>query len=234
MFNLIDLLAVEHPQKKQRGRSSQGGVKYRTICKRCNGRVLGESYDKDFKKFTDQTHKILNSLTLLALPSTLSIAVKPQRVMRAIIGHLCSVGVNRYQKGPHTEEIKSYILDPKLNLPSFINIYYWVYPYKRQILIRDAVLKDLGCEGQAYFWLMKFYPIAFFVVWDNPINYTFPNLQKLSRYRNASIDDVVELPLDLKKLPPECWPEQPTGSSIICYGNGSMGATESAKKRTIF
>jgi len=232
MFHLIDLLAMDRPQKRIKGRKSQSGVKYKTICRKCNGEVLGDNYDKEFKSLIDQAHRLLNSH--LILPPVIEASIKPQRVMKAILGHLCSVGVNRYKKGPNTEKIRDYILDQALSLPNFIDIYYWVYPYKRQVLIRDAVLKDLRYDGQAYFWLMKFYPISFFVVWDNPINYTFPNLGRLSAYRSASINDVVHLPINLKNIPPEQWPEQPTDTSMILYGEGSMGAIESPNKKSIY
>ncbi len=154
---------------------------------------------------------------------------KPQRIMRSLLGHIAAQGVERYKKGPHTEDLRDYILDETAPLMDYVDIYYWVYPYQIQVLVRDAVMRDLTIEDTAYIWLLKFFPIAFLVVWDKPVgyDYDFPNL---ADYKGLAIDDEAEIPILLNKVPHERWPEAPDDRRFILYGEGAMGVQEKNKK----
>lgn len=91
---------------KSNGRISQNGVKYKTLCSRCNNTMLGINYDPTFIDFVNSISSILKSN--LYLPGVIPIKTKPQRVMRSLLGHLSAQGVNRYKKGPLTEPIRDY------------------------------------------------------------------------------------------------------------------------------
>lgn len=43
-------------------------------------------------------------------------------------------------------------------LPDWINVYYWVYPYQTQIVVRDCAYLDLRIGKPFVVWLLKFFP----------------------------------------------------------------------------
>ena len=109
------------------------GVKYRTLCARCNNALLGGRYDPLLIDFTKRVSDLLASD--LVLPAIMTVPTKPALLMRAIWGHLAAVGVDRYAKGPRTEEWRDFFLGETLPVPAGTSFYYWIYPYRRQALV---------------------------------------------------------------------------------------------------
>jgi hypothetical protein len=225
MHHIIGVLSVAKPMSG--GRLSQDGVKFRTLCARCNNGLMGGSYDPAFNEFSRAVGLFLKST--LTLPPITYVKGKPQKIARSLLGHLCAQGVDRYLKGPHTEDLRDYFLDSAKPLPSYLDVYYWVYPYRTQLLVRDAVLKDLHHQDPAYIWIMKFFPLAFLVVWDNPKGYVYQQFPNLGKWRQLGIDDEVDLPVQLSVVPHERWPEAPTDHTFVMYGEGAMGAFPKGK-----
>ena len=120
------IVRLNADQPKRKGRLSQNGVKYRTLCAECNNKFLGHKYDPEFIKFANEVSLFLKSQ--IHLPSIMRVSVKPQRIMRSLLGHMCAQGVNRYEKGRMTKPISDYFLNPEKQLPEEIKIYYWVFP----------------------------------------------------------------------------------------------------------
>jgi hypothetical protein len=112
-----------------------------------------------------------------------------------------------------------------------MKVYYWVYPYKTQVLARDAVMRNLASADTAYFWLMKFFPIAFLVIWDSPDGYDYRNLRTFEPFRTLGPDDEAELPIDLTGLPHERWPEAPEDGRFCAFGSGAIGVVEKRSRR---
>jgi hypothetical protein len=220
MHHIARILSVE--KTKARGRLSQNGVKFRTLCARCNNKFLGANYDPAFNDFSMRVGSYLKSS--LALPPISYVRGKPQKIARSLLGHMSAQGVDRYLKGPHTEDIRDYFLDMAKPLPSYLDIYYWVYPYQTQVLVRDVVLKDLRLEDNAYIWIMKFFPLAFLIVWDKPKGYDYNHFPNLAKWAGLAIDDEVDMPVQLSRIPHERWPEAPEQHTFLMYGEGAMGA----------
>jgi len=219
MHHILNALHIKKPQIK--GKISQNGIKFRTLCNRCNNQLLGSIYDKEFNAFSGNIGKILKSPLLL--PRRMPITVKPQKLMRAVIGHTLAFGIQRYAMGPCEEACAEYFLDASKALPPQVNIYYWVYPYTRQVLIRDAVLSDIRIHGQVLFKLLKTYPVSYMLTYEQPYGYDFP-LESLGKYRELDADAEAEIIIDLRAVPPMNWPEAPTSSSMVLYGEGAMEA----------
>ena len=228
MRHIGDLLSA----KKSEGKRcvSQNGVKFRTLCGRCNNSLLGANYDIAFNDFCQKTASYLKSS--LALPRKLYIKGKPQKIMRSLIGHLCAMGINRYGKNLHYENLKSYLLNQDELLPSYLDIYYWVYPYGTRVLVRDAAIKDFRVPDPASIWLMKFFPIAFLVIWDKPRGYQYPQLPNMARWGHLGADDEMELPVHLDIVPDESWPELPNDERMIIFGEWAIGVSEKAKRKS--
>lgn len=199
----------------RKSRHSQNGVKYRTLCHRCNNTLLGATYDPPFIGFVNQIARLLNST--LALPDVLSVSGQPQAILRSLMGHLAAQGVDRYRKGPHTEALRDYFVDSSLPLPEPLHVYYWAYPYRSHVMARDAAYVDLGIGNPFAIWFLKFFPVAFMVCWDNPHNFPYP-VQSFEPWRNATYLSMVDLPIQLRPVPPEYWPEAPTEHSVLAFG----------------
>lgn len=217
LLSIVHHLQAELPKKK--GRISQNGVKYKTLCSRCNNQILGIECDPELIYFVNGISSILRSP--LSLPKIITCEAKPQKIMKSVIGHLCAQGVNRYKKGQITEPIKKYFLEQEESLPENINIYCWPFPYARQIMSRDSVLRDLRASDPVSFWLLKFFPAAFLVTFDEPEGYKFPGL-KFSNWRSAKYEETVRLPFAFSPVPHQYWPEAPDQHSFVMYGNEAI------------
>ncbi len=94
-------------------------------------------------------------------------------------------------------------------MTDYTRVYYWIYPDKLQVLARDSIMRHLSANDAAYFWLMKFFPMAFWVIWDSPKGYVYPQLRSFDDYRFLDPDEEVEIPVLLNEMPHERWPEAP-------------------------
>ncbi len=129
----------------------------------------------------------------------------------------------RYRKGPNTEAFRDYFLDEALPLPDGIKIYYWVYPYYPQILVKDCAYLDVPSGSSVAIWLMKFFPMAFLVTWQDTLEHRF-DLPNFDPWRHAGIDDNTNLPICLSPVVHPDWPESPSDNSVLLYGQEAMVA----------
>lgn len=206
------------------------GVKYRTLCARCNSSLLGGRYDPALIEFVNRVSTVLTSE--LSLPNTMPIPAKPGLLVRAIWGHLAAVGVDRYQKGPRTEEFRDFFLDESLPIPNGVNFYYWIYPYRRQVLVRDAVVVDLEHKGNASYWLMKFYPMAF-AVWQRAEDRVGLPMRDLADYVRTNPDAVVDVMVDFVPVPHQLTLEAPSTTQAIGFGRDCIVANGRAPRGRI-
>jgi len=208
---------------------AQDGVKYRTLCARCNNALLGGRYDPVLIDFNSRVSSLLASSVVL--PTTMAIPTKPALLMRSIWGHLAAVGVDRYLKGPRTEEWREFFLDETLPVPAGTHFHYWIYPYRRQALIRDAASLDMSKRGHATYWLMKFYPMAF-AVWMPSDGWTL-GYRDFAKCCTSNPNDVVDVLVDLARAPHELILEAPTTTQAIMFGRDSIVANSRAPRGRI-
>lgn len=206
------------------------GVKYRTLCARCNNLLLGARYDPALIDFVNRVSAYLSSD--IALPPTMTVSAQPALVIRAVWGHLAAVGVDRYLKGSDTDALRDYFLDDTQPSPSEMKLYYWLYPYRRQVLIRDAALGDLQQRWQATYWAMKFYPMAFAVWYPAKGNATLP-MRDLAYYVTPNAADYADVAIDLRPAPHELTLEAPTDAQVILFGQDSIVANSRAPRGRI-
>jgi hypothetical protein len=204
----------------ERGRRSQNGVKYRTLCARCNSTLLGAKYDQHFIDFVNSISNAMKqsqkSLHSLVVPG------RPQAILRSLIGHMAAQGVDRYLKGPLTQNVTDFILDETLPLPIGISVFYWAYPYRSHVMIRDAAYQNLRAGATPFaFWLLKFFPMAFMVTWDSPSGLEF-NPHSFDAWRGCSYTDEVQIPISIHPTLPAFWPEAPTNQTLIMYGQEAI------------
>lgn len=203
-------------------RRVQSGVSYRTLCRRCNSEKLGGEYDPALAEFCEQVRHVASSV--LDIPTTLRLRIKPQRVMRSVLGHMAAQGVDRYFKGPITEPLRDYILGESNDLPANIRLYYWLYPYRHQVLVRDAVRINMGHSDPVLFWLMKFYPLAFLATFDEQ-DQDFFRLTSLHPYGREPLNASADVAVITRPVRHELWPEAPDSDGAILYGPQAHFAT---------
>lgn len=202
-----------------KGRFSQSGVKYRTVCGQCNNGLLGAKYDPALISFSNQLTTILKST--LDLPSRLYVRAQPQAILRSLLGHISAQGVSRYPKGPQTEPIRDYFCDQSKPFPIGLHAFYWAYPFRPTVLMRDVAYCDLTNHNSFMLWMMKFFPVALAVTWDEPKGFEFP-VHSFEQWRGVSFSTVVDLPIDIRPLIPEHWPEAPTNNSLLLVGQEAI------------
>jgi hypothetical protein len=228
LHHIIEHLNVKLPKSK--GRQSQNGVKYRTLCKRCNNSLLGTEYDPTFINFVNDLARFLK--TQIHIPASVSIKTKPQRLMRALLGHVSAQGVNGYEKGKITESLRDYFLNPNLSLPASLNIYFWTFPYQMHVMARDCVLGDFSTGEHVCVWFLKFFPIAFMVTIEEPYKYKHSGLGCFSHYRSLGIDDEIDVTVNLKEIIPHNWPEAPSSkTSMVMYGQEAITSFALRKRK---
>lgn len=220
MLNIIDLLNVEKPQKKS-GRISQNGVKFRTLCGKCNNERLGIHYDPTLISFTQEIRSYLESA--LYLPPTILVSSKVNRLIRSIVGHLLANGVNQHRAGTLMDELTTYFLDESASFPKGLKLYCWLYPYNDQVIVKGAAMSLHYWNSFAVIMLLKFYPLSFLFVSDEPNEWRLP-YTRLDSLLTSAIDDDATVRIGFTQVPPQRWPEAPSDTSMVMYGDGAMGA----------
>lgn len=197
------------------GRRFQRGVTYRSLCRLCNTDRLGGRFDPSLISFAKSIDGVLKSP--IALPRILPVTIFPSRVVRSVVGHILAARVGTPAEGTAGEAMKAFFLDDDAPFPSSMACYTWVYAGANQVTIRMSARMTL--RGHDWlFSLMKFYPLAFMLVWDAPPGSRFPlaSLTALSQ----GIDAQDEVRLDLRSNPPLDWPETPSNDSGVAVLHG--------------
>jgi|Deesub1362A_J573_1020465.scaffolds.fasta_scaffold00268_45 hypothetical protein len=181
----------------------QNGVKFRTICAKCNNEFLGRKYDPVINEFAISVGKYLKSL--LTLPNVLYHKTKPNALIRGILGHILAAKVPIYDS---TFDVmaREIVLDETKKIPDNLHVFYWIYPYTQISILRDFAMpaKRGNFSKPGFFQVLKYFPIAYLVTEDLP---EYEGLDELTRFRNTSIDEEVEIPIRLDRIEHQQWPE---------------------------
>jgi hypothetical protein len=203
---------------------SQDGVKFRSLCSTCNNVRLGSDADPELISLCNHTHALLQAR--LILPSSITVNVRPMRVLRSIVGHLLATESGRKPNGLFELALASFFLDTSTQLPRAVECFYWPYPFTDQVILRDVALTRLG-HGRAplLFKLLKFYPLSFMLTWERDEkawDFLMPNL---AIHRRLTNNDVTPVAINLRVVPPQRWPEAPTNEAAQLIGGNPMHAT---------
>ena len=219
MMSIVDLLSVERPRRSTR--FSQNGVKYQTLCKKCNNELLGLRYDPTLITLTKDIRLYLEST--LYLPAQMGSKTRPNRLARCVVGHLLAHGVEGHRGGKLLQGLADFFLDESLQLPKELKLYYWVYPYNDQVIIKGAGISMHYWNSFAIFMLLKFFPLSFFFVLNEPSSWRVP-YSRLDTMLSGGIDDEANMSIAFTGLPPQRWPEAPGDTGIVLYGDGATSA----------
>ena len=200
---------------------TQNGVKYRTLCKDCNSKLLGGQYDKTLNDFARAVGHFLE--TTRPLPQTVTFTTKPARLLRSLLGHLLAAKAEVEHTKPD-EAMRRFVLNPRAALPLELNVFYWIYPYPEVHVLRDVVMPSryASLATPGIFSMLKYFPVAYLVT--NLKEYE--SLHSLSLHCPVDIDAEVRLPLPLTGLRPPDWPDD--GNNIVAGAGTAAHSSVSA------
>jgi hypothetical protein len=212
---LIDSLGAERSQRA--GRLFQRGVKYRSICGKCNNEALGQAFDPTLIKFCKEVRSSLSEH--IYLPVT--IEVQQNRLFRSVVGHLLAHGIGTYRMGPFTALKTTYFADPAAVFPPDLRLYCWVYPYKRQVAARGiASIFDFRFKSEPFvFSILKFFPVAWMCSTAELPDYVSNQVVRVDQLSTINIDDHGVISLNPSNVPSPRWPEAP-GKNGVVFHNG--------------
>ena len=226
--NALDLLTGRNP--KRTFYISQNGVKFKTLCGHCNSTELGSKYDPILNGFARDVNIYLNSK--LVLPNVVTVATKPNSLIRAVLGHLLAAK-NEIDNSDFDKKVREFIFDESKSIPDDVNIFYWVFPYNVTVIVRDFVMpaKRGKFNQLGFFNLLKYSPVAYLIADKKE----YEGLQSLNEYRNSKSSEVRSIPIRLDFKKPWTWPESPDPDNFMIMGKGfedTVYAKPREKKRT--
>lgn len=204
-------------------RRARGSVIFRTLCADCNGSRLGREYDPHLKELCNEVAVWVRSHAKqkMVLPRSFAISAKPNRIARALIGHVLAAEnrQDRYAElnsAPMPAALRDFFLDEAKPMPSRLEIYCWPYPSDLQVIIRSTSILRYGRNGQVVGDFLKFFPVGFWLAWDRPetVSLRLGSLPRLKR-----LDDEAEIRLYFDPIPYVDWPENPAGDFMMYFSS---------------
>lgn len=224
----ITTLADHMGTARTRPYFGETGVRFKTLCAYCNSTRLGTWYDPELKRISSAVTRLLSAATVLSLPEAAVVSVKPQRVARAVVGHLLAAVPPELAGQPPTDApmpraLREYFLDPCAPLPDTVSIYYWTYPSVRVVIARGIAKTNIRFNPIIIGDILKFYPLGYWVLWDAPPLRT-DTVAPLVANRTVGIDFEVDLPIRFRGQPSLDFPEAP-GPEEATFMHDRAGVT---------
>lgn len=207
---------------KKNTRQFQNGLKFRSLCSKCNNTLLGVEYDPFLNDFASKVSNYVNLIVKydVSLPKSTTIQINVQRVVRAIVGHLLAAQVREDMskpivRAPYLDAIRDFFLNPCAPIPKELEVYYWLYPSDIQVIILGSGVMDINNNKRKAIVgdFIKFYPIAFWVTWDQPS--VDLKLSSLCKNKDLQIDELVNITISTHNIPRIDWPEHPGDDEIV-------------------
>ena len=202
---------------------AQASVERRTICEECNSSRLGNRYDPYLKEFSERVASWIRARyeQHLTLPSNFTVKLKPNRVIRAIVGHLLAAEARPRRfaplvHAPMPDAMRDFFLDKSKELPSELEVFCWPYPSDMQVVIRSAGIGQYGFRHFVTSDFMKAFPLAYWLTWERPKSVSV-SLSQIPSSRLLNDEKSVEI--SLENVPPVDWPERPRGYDMLLVNN---------------
>jgi hypothetical protein len=217
LVEINDFLRGERATKTNR--FFQCGVKYRSICARCNNELLGGRYDPELVAVTQAIDLALGKQLYLPIRLT----VRPNRLARSVLGHLLAHGLDVPTEGEAFVDIRAFFNDESATLGPDYRLYCWLYPYNDQCVAQSlGRMTGMGAHF-AVMSVIKFYPVGFALMkgeWSEEPG----TLTRLDTLLSADIDANAEIELATSNLPKRRWPEAPDKDGLVMHTAGNRGA----------
>jgi hypothetical protein len=205
----------------------QGGLKFKTLCGRCNGELLGLRFDPELKHLVDSMNTGIQEVAaIVVLPRIVRVEANLHLVARSVIGHvLASHSVSdtmawREDIGA-SEALRHYFLHPECSFPDDWSLYCWPYFSGKQVILKHAGWMDISLanagEKVIYGHLLKFSPFGFWLVHKRHREFVINALE----ITPEGEPDASRTPIsfDLRHAPHCLYPENPSGHQMIIFAN---------------
>lgn len=173
----------------------QNGVRFRSICEKCNNGLLGGVYDVELNKFIHEIKEIITSD--ITLPSIIELKnVNINKIVRAVCGHILAAKNYFDDSSLIDKSLRKFVINQDTTPPDNLHLLYWVYPYRTMLILRDIVVKS-NCTN------IKFPNGVISVISAFPISYILTTetekcgLGDLFSYCSRNIENTVNFPLNL-------------------------------------
>lgn len=205
----------------------QSGVKYRSICRACNGDLLGAAYDPHLINFCKQVDIAFRDR--LYMPQDFEI--QPNRVFRSVLGHLLAHGVSLHRTGPFPAAKSDYVIDPGQAFPPDLRLYCWLYPYHRQVMSRwmSRIFDLRWRETPFIFSIAKYFPVAWLCGTSDLPTHIPAGVIRVDTLSTTAINDLATITFNPSHVPPPGWPEAPEDNGITLLN--SNRATVATRNR---
>lgn len=226
---VLSRLVMESQSPDRRGKTIyiQGGVKFKTLCARCNNELLGLRFDPELKYFVDT---MLNGLTTVArnvlIPRIVRLEANLNLIAKSVIGHiLASHSVDDTQVWREdigaSESLRHYFLNSNREFPEQWRLYCWPYLARKQIILRHAAWMDTSLSNAGdkivYGHLIKFMPFGFWLVHNQPKDFFIDAIDVTPIGVPDSKREVVSF--DLRHVPHHSYPENPPNPQVLLFSN---------------
>ena len=150
-----------------KGVPSTNGSKFRTICNKCNSKILGSvdseiaSVSKNLTlKIQDHFHYLNN------IYNSVSVNINALNYARAMVGHILSAtSVQECRElstpSPYFSPLQEFVLGNDEALNKTHDFYFWFYPRNRHVSAKYVYFVNEG--HSAGISLLAFYPLAFLI-----------------------------------------------------------------------
>lgn len=172
----------------------QSGIKYRSLCSKCNNVILGEN-DKVYQQFIEDVERQLSSPVLL---NKIVVPVKINRLCRAMIGHALAAKNSFEADVVPDQQMRQYVLNSAMKLTEN-RLYIWLYPYKTIIIARDFVTRGFQLNTHPTDMIsavIASYPIAYMVTGED----NNCGVDNLGMYTTDNIEDEIDVVLHFETL----------------------------------
>ena len=209
-----------------------------TICERCNNELLGRQYDPALHRMSRKVGQVLRVAKRCALPPRVPVSIKPQRVARAVVGHLLAAeeiapGVAR--RAPLLEEMRDFFLDETAELPKSLRLYWWPYRGHQRVTILRGVsvlfgFTQVSPPPTVIGDFLKFFPLSFWLTSKMPQSIASQIADLEIDPRGLSMDDEEELSVATMASDTFAsdWPEHPTGYQVLLMNGDACVVAEPA------
>lgn len=202
---------------------SQSGLHYRTICSNCNNNLLGAKYDLEINALYSEVVDRAKSAhsQRITLPKNSYHFIRPQKIARAIVGHLLAANsVDQIENGkseaPFYEALSEYFLDEDKDVPEQLEIYYWLYPFREIKVIRGASKLSLDWSSHILGDIIKFPPFGFWLVWEKPPSINI-GLNRLIHRPGIGFNETTQISFDYENIQQSDFPEGPTDREATLF-----------------
>jgi len=204
---------------------SRNGLKFRTLCRACNGDLLG-AWDEALGDFSKRSATLLSSP--VALPGSVSLSIRAGAVLRSVLGHVVAAKVEDDQV-PIDQKIRDYLLG-KSPLDGAIKVYCWLYPFEPTVVARDFTfveVEGVGGKSPGIVSVVKFFPLAFCVL-DGKGDLNPECVTPLHQFSALDPQTIVDIKVSRKPIVHPGRPERAMGNHIVLGGKSYVDSVTTA------